>query len=177
MSRTIVTIRTLVVLCTAGLLVPVAVSAQGTSVKSTPSFTAAEQLESIALQTKTQDSDWIQTAQVLEQAARLRPANDAQAVTDLFVAAGAYKTGGNTISARWAAQDAAKRAYKDGDVYRAAVAYIAAVRLSIELHDPDGAFFNMEHAKRLAGSPRLTAQQKRDIFRQLGYPVDPFCEK
>ena len=49
--------------------------------------------------------------------------------------------------------------------------------LVAKLHDPDGAFFDMEHAKRLAGSPRLTAQQKRDIFKQLGYPVDPFCEK
>ena len=177
MSRTIVTIRTLVVLCTAGLLVPVAVSAQGTSVKSTPSFTAAEQLEAIALQTKTQDSDWIRTAQVLEQAAKLRPARDAQAVADLISAASAYKIAGKLTPARWAAQDAAKRAFKIGDVYTAAVAYIAAVRLSVDLNDPDGASLNMEHAKQLAESPKLTPAQKRSLFIQMGYPVERFCQK
>lgn len=175
MSRN-VTIRTLVVLCT-GILFPVVVSAQGTSVKSAPPRNAAEQLEAIAFQPKAQFGDWIETGEALEQAARLRPNNDAQAVTDLFAAAGSYQMGGNISRARWAAQDAAKRALKVGNVYQAAVAHIAAAKFAIQLGDPVAAQFNLEHARQLADSPRLTGDEMRSLFKQMGYPVDQFCRK
>jgi len=163
------TIRTLVILCT-GILLPVAVSAQGrsTSVKSAPPRSPAEQLESIALQSKARDSDWIEAAQALTQAARLRTPGDPRVVNDLLSAATAYETAGKLTQARKTVVEGAKEAFKAGDVYTAANAYIVAARLSIQLRDESGAFANLEHAKQLASSSKMTPEQKHVIFTQIG---------
>lgn len=160
-------IRALLVLCT-GLVVPAAVSAQGTSVKSAPARNPAEQLETFALAPKIQASDWIEAAQALEQAASLRTAHDPRAVNDLLSAATAYETAGRLVQARKAVVEGARHAFKVGDVYTAANAYVVAARLSIQLRDDNGAVTYLGHAGQLATSPKITPTQKQVIFAQIG---------
>ncbi len=177
MCRTPVTFRTLVVTVTTGILFPLGAAAQGNAVKSAPPLRSAEQFEIIASGAKVQQSDWIDAAKALEQAARLRAASDPQAVTDLFSAASAYQTAGKLTHARWAVVDAARRAARQGDHYTAAVAYIAAAQLSVELKDPVAAYLNAEHAQQLTESSRITPDQKRNLLMQMGHPVEGVCQK
>lgn len=164
MSRNVL-IHTLVV-CT-GILLPAAVSAQS-SVRSLPPRTPAELLAEAAMAPKVQASDWIEAAQALRQLASLRTPDDPRVVNDLLGAATAYEIAGKTVQARRAAIEGARQAVKVGEVYTAAIAYIDAARMSIGLRDESGAFTCLEHARRLATSPRMTPEQVRVIFAQIG---------
>lgn len=166
MSRNTV-IRTLVVLCT-GILLPAIVSAQSTRTLSAPPRTPADLPKDVVAAPKITASDWVAAAQALEQVAKLRAAGDPRVVSDLLGAATAYETAGKLVLARRTAVEGARQAVKLGDVFVAANAYVAAARLSIQLRDEDGAFTWLEHARRLATSPRMTPEQIRVIFAQIG---------
>ncbi len=160
-------IRTLVVFCT-GLLLPAAVSAQGTSTKSAPARNAPEELEAFAASPKVQASDWMAAAQALERAATLRASSDPRGANDLLGAATAYETAGRLVLARKAVVEGARRAAQAGDAFTAANAYVDAARLCIQLRDDDCAFTHLEHARRLATSPRMTPEQIRVIYTRIG---------
>ncbi len=166
MSRTAMS-RALVVVCT-GLLLPVALSAQGTRTKSAPPRTAAEQPAALAAAPKASVSDWLEAARALERAAHLRTPGDPAVVQDLLGAATAYETAGKPVSARKTVVEGGRKALALGDVYTAANAYVAAARLSLQLRDESGAFTYLDHAKQLATSPRLTPKQAGVIMAQVG---------
>ncbi len=160
-------IRTLVVLCT-GILLPATLSAQSTSRKSAPPRSAADRFAAVAASPKILASDWAEAARALEQAARLRPPGDPRVVSDLLGAATAYETAGKLAQARRTAVEGARQAVEHDEVFTAANAYVDAARLSIRLRDDNGAFTWLEHAKRLATSPRMTPEQIQTIVTRIG---------
>ncbi len=128
---------------------------------------AAEQLEARASHPNARAADWIDSGNLLVQAAGLRSVTDPRALEDLIGAASAYRVAGKLTLARRTALQAATRSLRARDADRAAHAYLAAADLSFALRDEEGARTYLERAARQGDSPRLTMEQKRTLLAQL----------
>ena len=163
MLGTIRQISALAAILAAGVVLPSTAAGQDARGTSSLDLAAAERLEAQAAQPNTLARHWVDAGDALVQAAKLRPATDPRALDDLMGAASAYRVAGRLTAARRTVLDAARQAVRQGDVDRAAHAYLAAGSLSLERREEEAARTCFERAGRLAASPQLTDSQKRTL--------------
>ncbi len=161
-SRTISVVAFIV----AAGIVPSIARAQTMS-KSAPPAPAFQKVEKQATMLLDQPKNWTQAAELYQQAAALRPADDPTGVQDLLVAGGAYRWTGHKRMARQVYVQAAERALSMGDVDVGARAFLLAAVVAYEQKDVAGASELNARARLLAASPLLTDGQRRLILGQF----------
>ena len=134
---------------------------------SAPTVTPAEQLETKADQPVTHDN-WLPVAADLEKAARLRPADDPEALTDLMGAATLYASVGRPTIALSILDEVTGRAEHIGAFDMAARAYVGAITLAQDNDHPDSAAFYAGRLEALVKAPGVTPAQKQAILGWLG---------
>ncbi len=132
-----------------------------------PAAAPALELESRARPWLDQPKQWLPLARLLEQAGRMRAADDPGAVDDLLVAAGAYRAVGKLDRARSIYVEAGERALALGDIVQAAHAFLRSAILASQQQDLATAWELRTRAERLAQSPLLPEVHRRRILMQF----------
>ncbi len=101
------------------------------------------------------------------ESARLRPADDPQAIECFAMAARLLYYDGQLLRARSTMQMAAERALATGDVVRAANFYIDAAFIALEHRKTDAAWALVQRAEQLSSSPLLEAGERSAIERRI----------
>ncbi len=167
MRNTIRNLGALTAFLVAGLAIHSPATAQEAQTLSAPTISPAEQLELKADQPVVHDN-WLPAAAELEHAARLRPANDPEALTDLMGAATLYASADRPTVAISLLQEVAGRAEHIGAFDVAAHAYTGIIGLEMKVGDNDDAAFYVTRLQALAKRPGLTPEQKQAILTPLG---------
>ncbi len=168
--RHFMTLSTLVV---AGAVVHAPVAAQATTRMLSAPNPTVEQLEAHAYQVEQSPREWLATASALEQAAKLRAANDPTGVDDLLVAAQAYYAAHRYVDARDALRMAGDRAEAMGADDQAGRAYLGALRISLQLHEDDVASHYLAVLKKLGQSGRMSSAARQEILGPLATELCP----
>jgi len=112
---------------------------------------------------------WRRAAYMHERAASMRAATDPQAYAGYRMAAHLYHAAGSLSEARAAMERAAVQASARGDVVGAANSYVDAGLVALEARQDDRVREFAVKAEALAGSPLLSAEQRRAILERVGY--------
>ncbi|MEJ7810205.1 MAG: hypothetical protein WKG32_07265 [Gemmatimonadaceae bacterium] len=150
---------------------PVAASAQATldSVYVRATSARADELDQKAQALYAAPKKWRQAAYLHQLAAGMRADDDPRMVHSLSMAANLLYYVGDVGAARGTMERAARAAEAQGDVMKAAAAYVDAGYLAIAQHGDDRAMVLARKAQTLASSPLLNAEQRTTITRRLGY--------
>lgn len=98
----------------------------------------------------------------------LRPADDVERFECLRTQAQLLKAVGYQDGARFYLELAARQAEEHGDAYGAAVTYIDAGALALEMKDASHAWEYAQRATALASTGRMDAGQRREVRDRLG---------
>lgn len=100
--------------------------------------------------------------------AYLRPADDVERFECLRTQAQLLKSIGEVEGARYYLELAARQAEEIGDDYGAAMTYIDAGLLALEIDDASRAWQNAQSATVLATGGKMSAEQRREVQNRLG---------
>ena len=123
-----------------------------------------------------EENDWRQlrkAAELREEAAELRTADDPKGTVSLYWAARDRYYSGNPKAARVLMEQAADRAIAVGDVLNAATAYTEAAYIAADIKDVEKMRALAAKARLLANSPVLTADQRYQLRTRLAQSDAP----
>ena len=150
------------------LLVGTGVEAQSARFAATDANVAqAAALEAKAATLYSAPKRFNEAARMLERAAELRPAGDAQQIDDLWQAARLYHYAGNGARARAAMLRAADTALATGHVVSAASTYLDAAYLHAQAGFTEQAKELIGKAELLSRSPTLSEKDRKAIVSRL----------
>lgn len=126
---------------------------------------SAERLEARAnaLTASLTGSDHRKRAELLREAAQLRPAADPKGIDDLMQAGDVYRAWGDLGEAYVVALQAFDRAIAAGEVYRAARAVLDAGELALLQSDVPRAERHIDRARLLMLTPALSGAQRQEL--------------
>ncbi len=177
MRNTVRYLSTLAALLAAGALVQTPLAAQAAITLNAPpantNVAMAQALETRALAEKYGNRDWAAAAADLKHAASLRGWKDPVAIEDNLVAAEAFDFLGETGVARIAADEAGRQAERLGLPDVAVRAYVGAFRYAMALDNVDLANSYLERLSRLAASPRVSAETRKEFLAPVAMYLTP----